>query len=46
MDEHPEAWQIDDRLIAPFNVITFPNFPIRRRQRLGGQLTYYYREAT
>jgi len=36
---------IDDRLIARSNVITFPNLPIRRRQRLGGQLTYYYRET-
>jgi putative transposase len=36
---------LENRLIAPIEVIATKTGTIRRRQRLGGMLNYYYRDA-
>ncbi len=36
---------LDNRLIFPAPADTDPSAPIERRQRLGGMLNYYYRQA-
>jgi transposase InsO family protein len=36
---------LDDQLIAPESVVGGPRGAVRRRERLGGVLSYYYREA-
>ncbi len=36
---------LENCLLAPCNVISFHDIPICRRDRLGGQLRYYYRKA-
>jgi hypothetical protein len=37
---------LGNRLITPVQRTTTQTGPIRRRQRLGGVLNYYYREAS
>ena len=36
---------IDNQLLKPPNVIAFSTEPVQRRERLGGMLSYYHREA-
>ena len=36
---------VDNRLLEPTNVVTFSTAPVQRRERLGGMLSYYHREA-
>jgi len=36
---------LDNRLITPTGNITQPDGIVHRRERLGGMLSYYYREA-
>jgi transposase InsO family protein len=36
---------VDNQLLAPSNVVPFSAGPIHRRERLGGMLSFYYREA-
>jgi transposase InsO family protein len=36
---------VDNLLLEPTNVIPFPTGPVQRRERLGGMLNYYHREA-
>ncbi|OOO01118.1 MAG: hypothetical protein USCGTAYLOR_02678 [Chromatiales bacterium USCg_Taylor] len=36
---------LDNRLIRPSTVVWLPQGPVRRRERLGGMLSYYQREA-
>jgi putative transposase len=36
---------LDNRLIVPIETIQEKRGPVRSRQRLGGMLNYYYREA-
>jgi putative transposase len=36
---------LDNRLIVPIETIAEKRGPVRSRQRLGGMLNYYYREA-
>ena len=36
---------LDNRLIAPMENRSEKSGPVRKRQRLGGMLNYYYREA-
>jgi hypothetical protein len=34
-----------NRLIVPLDAVTEKTGPVRKRQRLGGMLNYYYRDA-
>ena len=34
-----------NRLIVPIDAVTDKTGPVRKRQRLGGMLNYYYRDA-
>jgi transposase InsO family protein len=36
---------LENRLPRPTSISTLPHHPVRRRQRLGGLLNYYYRAA-
>jgi putative transposase len=36
---------IENRIIQPSNIVAFTDTPIQCRDRLGGMLKYYYREA-
>ena len=36
---------VDNQLLEPTNVVAFSTEPIRRRERLGGLLSFYHREA-
>ena len=36
---------LDNRLITPYKTIGVQAGTVRRRQRLGGMLKYYYRDA-
>jgi transposase InsO family protein len=36
---------VDNQLLTPSNVVPFPAGPIHRRERLGGMLSFYHREA-
>ena len=36
---------LDNRLIKPSTVVSLPQDRVHRRERLGGMLSYYYREA-
>jgi hypothetical protein len=36
---------VGNELLDPTNVVTFSKEPVQRRERLGGLLSYYYREA-
>ncbi|ESQ17207.1 MAG TPA: transposase [Chromatiaceae bacterium] len=36
---------VDNQLLEPSNVVAFPTNPVQRRERLGGMLSYYHREA-
>lgn len=36
---------LDNRLIRPSTVVSLPQEPVRRRERLGGMLSYYRQEA-
>ena len=36
---------LDNQLIFPETIDSDPSAPIQRRQRLGGMLNYYYRQA-
>jgi putative transposase len=36
---------LENRLPRPTSVSPLPHHPVRRRQRLGGMLSYYYRAA-
>jgi transposase InsO family protein len=36
---------VDNQLLEPSNVVTYTTEPIQRRERLGGMLNFYYREA-
>ncbi len=36
---------VDNQLLEPSNVITYSTDPIQRRERLGGMLNFYHREA-
>ena len=36
---------LDNQLIESSNVVAFSEAPIQRRERLGGILNYYHREA-
>ena len=36
---------LDNRLIRPSTVVWLPQGPVCRRERLGGMLSYYQREA-
>jgi hypothetical protein len=36
---------IENRLLRPLRTVGEPHARVKRRQRLGGMLSYYYREA-
>ena len=36
---------VGNQLLEPTNVVAFPKEPVQRRERLGGMLNYYHREA-
>jgi hypothetical protein len=36
---------IENRLLRPFRAVGESHARVKRRQRLGGMLSYYYREA-
>jgi putative transposase len=36
---------LENRLLKPFSVLGEPHAPVKRRERLGGMLSYYYRHA-
>ncbi len=36
---------VDNQLLEPSNVVAFSTEPVQRRERLGGMLNYYHREA-
>lgn len=37
--------RLENRLLTPLCVVGEPHAPIKRRERLGGMLSYYHREA-
>ena len=36
---------LENRLLRPLDAVGEPHARVKRRQRLGGMLSYYYREA-
>jgi putative transposase len=36
---------LEKRLLKPFGMVGEPHASVKRRERLGGMLSYYYREA-
>lgn len=36
---------LDNELLEPYNVVAFSTAPVQRRERLGGLLSFYHREA-
>jgi putative transposase len=36
---------LDNRLLKPIRIVSASHTPVKRRQRLGGMLSYYYHEA-
>ena len=36
---------VGNQLLEPSNVVAFPKGPVQRRERLGGLLSHYHREA-
>jgi hypothetical protein len=36
---------VGNRLLEPFNIVAFSKEPVQRRERLGGMLNFYHREA-